>query len=132
MQNIIKIKDLAKSRIKEFIDTKNKWYYWHKTYVDWIDDEWQEVKDEIKPNNSVYLEDELWDVFWDYMCLLNSLEQEGLISSQEKVFERCYKKFSERIQAVRQSIPWQDWIWKQVKEKQNLKKSKEHKEKHWN
>jgi len=132
MENIIKIKKLAKSRIQEFIDTKNKWYYWHKTYVDWIDDEWQEAKDEIKPNNSVYLEDELWDVFWDYMCLLNSLEQEWLISSQEKVFERCYKKFSERIWAVRQSIPWQDWIWKQVKEKQNLEKAKEHKEKHWN
>jgi NTP pyrophosphatase (non-canonical NTP hydrolase) len=132
MQNIIKIKELAKSRIQEFIDTKNKWYYWHKTYVDWIDDEWQEAKEEIKPNNTVYLEDELWDVFWDYMCLLNSLEQEWLISSQEKVFERCYKKFSERIWAVRQSIPWQDWIWKKIKEKQNLEKAKEHKEKHWN
>jgi NTP pyrophosphatase (non-canonical NTP hydrolase) len=132
MQNIIKIKELAKSRIQEFIDTKNKWYYWHKTYVDWIDDEWQEAKEEIKPNNTVYLEDELWDVFWDYMCLLNSLEQEWLISSQEKVFERCYLKFSERIWAVRKSIPWQDNIWKKIKEKQNLEKAKEHKEKHWN
>ncbi len=132
MQNIIKIKELAKSRIQEFIDTKNKWYYWHKTYVDWIDDELKEAKDEIKPNNTVYLEDELWDVFWDYMCLLNSLEQEWLISSQEKVFERCYKKFSERILAVRKSIPWQDWIWKKIKEKQNQEKAKEHKQKHWN
>jgi len=66
------------------------------------------------------------------MCLLNSLEQEWLISSQEKVFERCYKKFSERIEAVRKSIPWQDDIWKQVKEKQNQEKLEEHKKKHWN
>jgi len=132
MKNIIKIQELAKSRIQEFIDTKNKWYEGHITYVNWIDDEWQEVKDEIKPNNSIYLEDELWDVFWDYMCLLNSLEQEWLISSQEKVFERCYTKFSERIWAVRKSIPWQDDIWKKIKDKQNLEKKKEHKEKHWN
>jgi len=127
MQNIEKIKKLAKSRIQEFIDTKNPWYKWHQTYIEWIDDEWQEVKDEIKLNNSVYLEDELWDLFWDYMCLLNSLEQEWLITSQEKVFERCYKKFSERICAVRKCIPGQDWVWKQVKEKQNKEKKEEHK-----
>jgi len=131
MQNIVKIKELAKSRIQEFIDTKNVWYKWKETYIDWIDDEWQEAKDEIKPNNSVYLEDELWDVFWNYMCLLNSLEQEWFISSQEKVFERCYKKFSERIWAVRKSIPWQDNIWKQIKEKQNKEKAEEHKIIHW-
>ena len=131
MQNIVKIKELAKSRIQEFIDTKNVWYKWKETYIDWIDDEWQEAKEEIKPNNSVYLEDELWDVFWDYMCLLNSLEQEWFISSQEKVFERCYKKFSERIWAVRKSIPWQDNIWKQIKEKQNKEKAEEHKIIHW-
>jgi len=39
MQNIIKIKKLAKSRIQEFIDTKNEWHKGHKTYIDWIDDE---------------------------------------------------------------------------------------------
>ncbi len=131
MQNIVKIKELAKSRIQEFIDTKNSWYKGHKTYIEWIDDEWKEVKDEINPKNCVYLEDELWDLFWDYMCLLNSLEQEWLISSQEKVFERCYKKFSERIEAVRKSIPWQDNIWKKIKEKQNLEKKEEYKKIYW-
>ena len=97
MQNIVKIKDLSKSRIQEFIETKHEWFYGHKTYVDGIDDEWVETKQEIKKDNSVHLEDELGDVLWDYMCLLHSLEEEKLISSPEKVFERCYKKFSERI-----------------------------------
>jgi len=58
------------------------------------------------------------------MCLLNSLEQEWLITSQEKVFERCYKKFSERIWWVRKSIKNQDNIWKDIKNKQNLEKKR--------
>jgi NTP pyrophosphatase (non-canonical NTP hydrolase) len=132
MQNMLKIKELAKSKVKDSIETKNKWYYWHKTYIDWINDELQEVKEELKPNNFVYLEDELWDIFRDYMCLLSSLEEEWLISSQEKVFERCHKKFSERIWAVRKSILWKDDIWEKIKEKQNLEKLEEHKEKYWN
>lgn len=121
MKNIIeKITDLSESRIQEFVDTKNSWYEWHKTYLDWVSDEFEEMKVEIKKDNSVYLEDELWDVFWDYMCLLSSLKQEWLISSEKKVFERCRKKFSERIWEVRKSIPWQDWIWKKVKDKQKI------------
>jgi len=126
MKNIVKIKDLAKSRIEEFIETKNPWYKWSKTYIEWIDDEWEEVQEEIKENNSVYLEDELWDLFWDYMCLLNSLEKEWKISSVDKVFERSYKKFSERISAVRESIPWQGWIWDKIKQKQKKENKEEH------
>ena len=55
------------------------------------------------------------------------LNQEWLISSQEKVFERCYKKFSERIWWVRKSIEKQDNIWKDIKNKQNKEKAEEHK-----
>lgn len=121
MKNLIeKITKLSESRIQEFIDTKNSWYKWHETYLEWIDNEFKEMKNEIKIDNSVYLEDELWDIFWDYMCLLSSLKQEWLISSEKKVFERCWKKFSERIWAVRKSVPWQDWIWKKIKAGQKI------------
>ena len=48
-------------------------YKWYKTYLKWLYDELDEAKAEIKKDNSVYLEDELWDVFWDYISLLNSL-----------------------------------------------------------
>jgi len=131
MENIIKIKKLSKDRIKEFVENWHEWYKWNKTYVESIIEEIDEMKYEIKPNNSVYLEDELWDIFWNYMCLLNSFEQEWLISNQEKVFERCYKKFSERIEEVRKVHPNEASTWKKIKEKQNIEKENEHKKKHW-
>ncbi|MDD2693875.1 MAG: MazG nucleotide pyrophosphohydrolase domain-containing protein [Candidatus Gracilibacteria bacterium] len=66
------------------------------TFFDGILDEMNEVKEELENGKQVYLEDELGDVFWDYICLLENLEQEGKIN-KEKVFERCYTKFSERL-----------------------------------
>lgn len=128
---IKKITDLSESRIQEFTDTKNPWYKWSETYLEWVIEEFEEMKVEIKKNNSVYLEDELWDIFWDFMCLLSSLKQEWYISSEKKVFERCRKKFSERIWAVRKSIPWQDWIWAGVKKIQKAELKKEFEEKYW-
>jgi len=102
---IEKIYKLSEKRINFLHNIDNKWFYkWYKTYIEWIQDELEETKCEIKEKNSVYLEDELWDVFWDYLCLLNSLEQTWYID-KKKVFERCYKKFSGRL--------WTDWQWAQ-------------------
>ncbi len=120
-----KIIALSESRISEFEEDIKKsdslhkdFYVWYETYLKWIIEEIEEMKDEIKLNNSVYLEDELGDVFWDYVCLLHSLQKRWYISSVEKVFERSYKKFSERIEANRQT----DWCkrecWKDVKKRQ--------------
>lgn len=131
MENIAKIKALAKSRIQEFIDIKDPWYKWHQTYIDWIQDEFDEIKKELKQNNTVYLEDELWDLFWDFMCLLNSLEHENMITSQENVFKRAYEKFHERISEVRKEGNEHRETWKNIKSKQKAKREKEHKEKHW-
>ena len=118
-----KINDLSKKRINYLHNINNRGFYkWAQTYFDWVLDEIQEVKDEYRENNSVYLEDELWDVFWDYMCLLHSLEQEKKID-MEKVFERCYKKFSERIW-----VNW-DWNWnnwQEVKQAQKQELLQEH------
>lgn len=114
-----KIKELSARRIKFLIENKIDFYKWHKTYLDWLRDELKEAEDEIMDNNSVHLEDELWDVFWDYLCLLHSLEDEWKITSVEKVFERCYKKFSGRI-----SDEWKNrGDWGEIKniQKQELK-----------
>lgn len=117
-----KVKELSNKRIKYFIKNKIPFYKWNQTYIDWIKDELQEVEDEIKENNSVYLEDELWDLFWDYLCLLHSLENEWKISSVEKVFERSYEKFSERIW-----VNWTEWQnWDKIKKAQKQKREKEH------
>ena len=123
MFEVIKnILELSKKRVNFLHNVDNRWWYiWHKTYIEWIKNELDEMQNEIKENNKVYLEDELWDVFWDYICLLHSLEQEKKIIA-EKVFERCYKKFSERI--------WNNWDgwanWQEVKLKQKEELEKEH------
>lgn len=121
MKKIEKIINLSDKRINHLHNIDNKWFYkWYKTYIKWINDELKEAIKEIKENNSVYLEDELWDVFWGYICLVHSLEQEWLIN-KENVFERCYKKFKERL-----SWSWDSpWNWEKVKNKQKLELKKE-------
>lgn len=117
-KNII---ELSKKRINYLHNIDNRWFYnWPQTYFDCILDELKEAKAEYKTNNSIYLEDELWDVFWDYICLLHSLEKENMINTKN-VFERCYKKFNERIQADWNSISWQE-----IKKKQKDELKKEH------
>jgi len=55
---------------------------------------------ELKENNTVYLEDELADVLWCYLCLTHSLHKKAYISDPKKIFERAYKKYDERLEAV--------------------------------
>lgn len=92
----------------------------HNIYLPGIKNEVDEVIPEIKKNNSVYLEDELWDIFWTYINLLHCLELEGYIS-KEKVFERAYAKYNERISWLEDGILWDD-----IKLKQKAELKKEH------
>lgn len=117
-----KIKKHSCNRIK-FLRVDDSWFYkWYQTFLQWLKDEIVEMEQELKENNSVYLEDELWDIFWDYMCLLNSLEQEWKISWVDNVLNRSYKKFSERI--------WENWkhkwVWEEIKKTQKEELKLEH------
>lgn len=87
-------------------------YYGSGTFLEWIKDEIEEVREEMKDKNHVYLEDELGDIFWDYICLIENLEREGKIY-KSRVFERCYKKFSERLNPDGSDI----WHWNATKQK---------------
>ncbi len=98
-----KIRELSSKRIKYLIENQISSYEWHKTFLEYLKWEIDEVIDEIKDNNSVYLEDELWDVFWVYLWLLHSLENEWKITGVDKVLERCYDKFTQRV--------WVNWEW---------------------
>lgn len=89
-------------------------YKWSETFIDGLIDEIEEVKVEFKEEKRVFLEDELWDVFWDYICLVLSLDLEWKIS-KEKVFERCWTKFSERLNVEDGS---DNGDWQKVKKKQ--------------
>ena len=123
MKNIEKLLEVAEKRIQYFIDQKISRYTGHKVFLDWLIEEIDEAKQEIRENNSVYLEDELGDVFWDMMCLLTSLEKEWLIK-KEKVFERAYNKFSERIDHVQSND--ENTSWEEIKKIQKIKRQKEH------
>lgn len=83
-----------------------------------IYDELAEVKEEMKKDNMIYLEDELSDIMRNYMNLLYLLEDEWKISSWKKVFERSYSKFSER---VNDQFNWIRWKETKVRQKRNLK-----------
>jgi len=131
-----KIITLSDSRIRELVEDSKRensihwWFYeWHKTYIKGMNDEVQEWFDEIKKNNSVYLEDELWDIFWVYICLLQSLEKEWYIESVENVFKRCDNKFWERIDYVRNNK--YEWAWEEIKKLQKIEREKEHNDKYW-
>ncbi len=93
-------------------------------YFDLIEDEVSEAKKELKKDNSVYLEDELSDILWNYLSLLYCLGEEWYIS-KEQVFERCLKKFSERTEWI------QAWVlWNKIKEKQKQELLDEHNKKY--
>lgn len=87
------------------------------TFIDGLLAEIEEVKVEFKEDKRVLLEDELGDVFWNYICLLEALNSEWKINTK-KVFERCYQKFSQRLNVADGSDNgnWQD-VKKMQKEK---------------
>ena len=121
LETIEKLLNLSEYRLRDLLERKDLWYRWHKTYIKWLDEEIQEMKEELKQDNSVYLEDELWDIFWDYICLLNSLEYEWFIN-KENVYNRCFKKLSERLDGIKK---WKTWD--EIKKKQKSILLKEHK-----
>jgi len=73
------------------------WYEGSETYFESIYGEITEAQKENKEKNNVYLEDELWDMLWCQLMLLQSLKQEWKITSIDAVLERAYNKFSERV-----------------------------------
>ena len=60
----------------------------------------QEVDEELKLQNQIYLEDELWDIFWNYMNFLTLLETQWYISDTQTILQKSYDKFHERTSAV--------------------------------
>ncbi|MDD3302989.1 MAG: MazG nucleotide pyrophosphohydrolase domain-containing protein [Candidatus Gracilibacteria bacterium] len=112
----------AKSKSPKYADFYKGW----ETYFNGVIAELQEVKDEVKPDNRVYLEDELGDVIWTYLCLLKIFEKKGYIKDLKKVFERSYKKLSERISARREDQEYTYSTWQNVKKKQKKELLDEH------
>lgn len=119
-----KILDLTKKRIDYFYDgnTDDDWYRWSEKYFEDIIAETEEASEENCKNNHVFLEDELGDIFWNFCCLLSSLEREGKISERNAVFRRAYAKFSQRIGEDGRG----GHNWDGVKEEQKIGRKMEH------
>lgn len=101
--------------------------YWNEvnTYITLMKKEIDEMSEEIKKENMVYLEDELWDIFWDYLNILYILKDEGYIEDYAHIFKESKKKFTQRIHADLEGISWQD-----VKKKQKKTLLKRHEKKY--
>ncbi len=120
MNNKIELlNNLSEKRIKYFLLKWDEmtWYKWSRTYWENLKWEIQEAEAEINTHQA-YLEDELWDVLWDYLCLLNSLKSEWKIISVERVMDRALTKFSWRIN----KDTWDyNWDWQEIKKMQKVK-----------
>ena len=89
-----------------------------------IVEEVQEVKEEIRPNNVAHLEDELSDILWGWLTIVEKLKDEGFVTSHEAILERGLKKYKERILALK-GDERDHAIWKEVKMKQKEELEKE-------
>ncbi|ATU05134.1 hypothetical protein BKN14_01605 [Candidatus Gracilibacteria bacterium HOT-871] len=122
---IEKVLDLAKKR--NSFDKKNPFYVNLEKYLERLYNEINEVKDELKEKNSVFLEDEIGDCFWILFCLSQVLEKEGKIKSLENIFKRIEKKYKQRLIAVFSGdFENKDKCWQEAKKKQKKELILEH------
>jgi len=117
MQNIKSLIDLV--AYKHQIDLKRgeAKYMDSDWLLDEIISEIQEVKEEIKPNNTPHLEDELGDILWGWLILVEKLKDKGLVTSHENIIKRCLKKYQERISPLT-GTPIDNKTWQEVKKRQ--------------
>lgn len=82
--------------LKSQRDIKGTWFQGSSTYLDALIEEVAEVKAELYSDRQCFLEDELGDLLWDFVCLIEHLELEGKIN-KDRVFQRSVNKYAERV-----------------------------------
>jgi len=107
-----KLIDVVKTKIIR--DQKGTWSKGSNTYLNALFDEINEVKEELSSEKQCFLEDELGDILWVYLCFVHNLEVEGKVS-MPKVFERSLIKYSERVNGINNGECWDE-----IKEKQKI------------
>lgn len=105
--------------LKSQRDLKGSWFKGSSTYLDALVEEISEVKEELVSGRQCFLEDELGDLLWDFVCLIEHLELEGKVD-KERVFQRSVDKYSERVTNRSPGETWDD-----VKLRQKLELKKE-------
>lgn len=105
--------------LKSQRDIKGTWFQGSSTYLDALVEEVSEVKEELLSGRQCFLEDELGDLLWDFVCLIEHLELEGKVD-KERVFQRSVSKYAERVTNRPPGETWDD-----VKLRQKLELKKE-------
>ncbi len=125
MKDIKKLIELARYKHKIDIKRGDERFMDFDRILQNIISEIDEVKEEIKPNNTPHLEDELSDILWGWMILVEKLKDSGYVDSFESIFKRALKKYEERILPLKGEKEDFD-IWRDIKIKQKniLKKEK--------
>lgn len=103
MDTLKQLLEVAERKIER--DHKGTWSEGSITYYQAMFDELEEVKEEMDSGRKCYLEDELGDILWVYMCLLKNLEAEDSISA-ERVFDRALSKYKERLDGINAGGTW--------------------------
>ena len=114
------IEELIKlAALKDRIDTKRaeQKYFEDDWIIGELLSEIQEVKEEIRPDNQAFLEDELGDILWGWLILVQKLKSKGFVSSHEAIIRRALKKYSQRIGALKGDEN-DDQRWVEVKAEQ--------------
>lgn len=99
------LQTVAKDKAEK--DLKGEWYQGYQTYLDALSDEILEVKAELELERRCFLEDELGDLLWNTVCLLEHLELAGKIDKNQ-VFRRAVIKYSERVIERQKGETWND------------------------
>ena len=110
---------LAIVKRKNRLDQHRDWSNRSEIYFEEIGKEVAEAAVEAESGRACYLEDELGDILWDYLNLLQSLQNEGKISLTA-VFQRSLAKYDERVSGLENGEAWAD-----IKERQKVRLAEE-------
>lgn len=88
-----------------------EWRSWSDSSVeaafDWLLDEIEEAKEEHVAKKKVYLEDELCDVVWTILRIIEILDRDNSVD-KSRIFDRVIKKYSERVYWLEEWKKWND------------------------
>ncbi len=125
MEECKKLIELAKINRQKDIKRGTPKYLDNNWLLEAIKKEVDEVKKEIKEANLPKLEDELCDILWGWMMLVEGLHSQNLVRSHEAILNRAVKKYSERILPLLGKKDEDEKIWESIKKRQLKELEKE-------
>lgn len=99
------LESIAEAKSKR--DLEGTWFKGSDTYLQAMIDEVQEVRAEIITNRQCFIEDELGDLLWNFVCVLQHLELENKINKR-KVYQRVVQKYRDRVTERLPNETWED------------------------